>query len=382
MTLRRKESEKMVRAIECTGKNELSLSEYPLPETEPGCVLLKVLACGVCGTDLHGIAGKREIAYPFIPGHEMTAVVEAVGDGAGETIKLFGADRLEKGLFVTINPRITCGHCFFCKEMPSQPQKCLNAKTATSVGSKEPPHLFGGFAEYFYALPGSELIALPKGLDAVTGTLVEPFSCAVGLVDRHRRSADTVAGSGFEITDPVVVYGAGAIGILMMAAFKSAGAQTIIAVDIDTSRLVLATEFGASHCINSNNMSAEERISEIRGITDGLGAGIIVEACGVPSLIGEGVHSLRRGGKLYEVGHLLKTEDACVDPFYICRNEIEILGNYAYPSSNTMRFAAELLSRGSFPYEKLVRAIPFGQGADAIINNKLGNAIKPVLVME
>jgi len=261
--------------------------------------------------------------------------------------------------------------------MPDHPQKCLNARTATSVGSAKPPHLTGGFAEYYYALPGSELIALPKGLDAVTGALVEPFSCAVGLVDRHRQNS-----SKSDITEPVVVYGAGAIGILMMAAFSSAGARTIIAADIDTDRLELAKEFGASHVIDSGATNAEERISRIREITDGLGAGIVVEACGVPSLIGEGVYALRRGGKLYEVGHLLKTENACIDPFYICRNEIEILGNYAYPSSNTMKDAAELLSRGQFPYEKLIRGIPFKEGVDAIMNKKLGKAIKPVLVME
>jgi len=353
-----------------------------MPETGPGCVLLKILACGVCGTDLHGVAGKRDVGYPFIPGHEMTAVVDSVGKDADKTIKLFGADRLEKGTFVTVNPRIVCGHCFFCKEMPTHPQKCLNAMTATSMGSKNPPYLTGGFSEYFYALPGAELVALPKDLDPVTGALVEPFSCAVGLVDRHRQSLSSIAGSGFEITEPVAVYGAGAIGILMIAAFRTAGARTIIAVDIDASRLELSREFGASHTIDSTKMTSEERVSRIRGISGGIGAGIVVEACGVPSLIGEGVYALRRGGKLYEVGHLLKTEDACVDPFYICRNEIEILGNYAYPSSNTMRFAAELLSRAQFPYEKLVHAIPFEQGADAIINNSLGKAIKPVLVME
>ena len=371
----------MVRALECTGANELHLHEFPMPDIEPGCVLLKILACGVCGTDLHGIAGKRDVGYPFIPGHEMAAVVDSIGKDADKTIKLFGADRLEKGSFVTVNPRIVCGHCFFCKEMPSQPQKCLKAKTATSMGSKNPPHLTGGFSEYFYAFPGAELIALPKDLDPVTGALVEPFSCAVGLVDRHRQS-QSVAGSGFEITEPVVVYGAGAIGILMIAAFRTEGARTIIAIDIDASRLELSKEFGASHTIDSTKMSSEERIARIREISDGIGAGIAVEACGVPSLIGEGVYALRRGGKLYEVGHLFKTEEACVDPFYICRNEIEILGNYAYPSSNTMRFAAELLSRALFPYEKLVHAISIAEGADAIINNRLGKAIKPVLVME
>jgi len=372
----------MIKAIECTGINKLTVTEYPHPETEQGCVLIKILSCGICGTDLHGIAGMREIRYPFIPGHEMTAVIESVGENADKAIKLFGADKLEKGLFVTINPRIVCGHCFFCMEMPSHPQKCLNAKTATSVGSANPPHLFGGFAEYFYALPGSELIALPDGLDTVTGALVEPFSCAVGLVDRYSQSFSPIAGNGFEITEPVVVYGAGAIGILMIAAFSIAGANTIIAVDINKDRLELAKEFGASHSFDAGNTTEEERISGVKEITDGLGAGIAVEACGVPSLIGEGVYSLRRGGKLYEVGHLLKTENAAIDPFYVCRNEIEILGNYAYPSSNTMRFAAELLARGRFPYEKLVYGIPFEECVDAILNKKLGNAVKPVMVME
>ena len=372
----------MPKAIECSGKNELCLKDFPKPQAEHGCVLLKVLSCGVCGTDLHGIEGKREIGYPFIPGHELVAVIDQIGDGAGKSIKLIGADKLEKGMRVTINPRITCGDCFFCKEMPGHPQKCLNAKTATSMGSAAPPFFFGGFAEYFYALPGSELIALPENLDIRTGALVEPFSCAVGLVDRHRQSFSHIAGNGFEITEPVAVYGAGAIGILMMNAFKIAGAKTIIAIDIDAERLELAKEFGATHCIDSQNKTSGEKIALIREMTNGIGAGIVVEACGVPELIGEGVYALRRGGRLYEVGHLLKTEPAYIDPYTVCRNEIEILGNYAYPSSNTMRFAAELLARNDFPYEKLVSEIPFEKGADTIKNKKLGKAVKPVIVMK
>ena len=371
-----------VKALECTGKGTVVMRSFDMPDVEPGCVLLKVLSCGICGTDLHGIDGKRQVKYPFIPGHEMVAIIDKIGEGADKTIKIFGADQMKADMHVTINPRIVCGKCFFCKEMPGDPQKCLHAVTATSIGSKTKPHLFGGFAEYFYVLPGSELIALGEDINPVFGALVEPFSCAVGLVDRHRKYYSAVAGNGFEIREPVVVYGTGAIGMLMIAAFHLAGAKTIIAVDINQGRLELAGEFGATHSLNAADCKEEERIFSVKKITGGIGAGIAVESCGVPSYINEGVLSLRRGGKLYEVGHLLNAGMAAVDPYVVCRNEIEILGNYAYPSSNTMKFAAELLARRDLPYEKLVCSIPFKNAADAILNKKFGQAIKPVLVME
>lgn len=370
-----------VKALECIGKGTVAMKEFELPKVEKGCVLLKILSCGICGTDLHGIEGKRPVQYPFIPGHEIVAVIEEIGDGADRTIKLFGAPTLEAGMRVTINPRIVCGKCFFCMEMPGDPQKCLHAVTATSIGSKDAPHLFGGFAEYFYVLPGSELIALKDDIDPVFGALVEPFSCGVGLVDRHSRYTSMIAGNGVEIREPMVVYGVGAIGMLMIAAFSLAGAKTIVAVDNQQSRLELAREFGATSVINAADRSQEERIAEIKGIKNGIGAGIAVESCGVPSYINEGVLSLRRGGRLYEVGHLLNAGMAEVDPYVICRNEIEVLGNYAYPSSNTMKFAAELLSRRDLPYEKLVHPVPFKNAVDVILNRKLGNAVKPVFVM-
>jgi threonine dehydrogenase-like Zn-dependent dehydrogenase len=370
-----------VKALECSGKGEVQMRTFELPKAEKGCVLLKILSCGICGTDLHGIEGKRAVQYPFIPGHEIVAVIDQVGEGADRTIKIFGASSMKVGMRVTINPRIVCGKCFFCMEMPGAPQKCLHAVTATSIGSKDAPHLFGGFAEYFYVLPGSELIALKDDIDPVFGVLVEPFSCGVGLVDRHRKYASPLSGNGVEIREPVVVYGAGAIGMLMIAAFSLAGAKTIVAVDSQQNRLELAREFGATFVINAADLSGQERIAEVRRITNGIGAGIAVESCGVPSYINEGVLSLRRGGRLYEVGHLLNAGMAEVDPYVICRNEIEVLGNYAYPSSNTMKIAAELLSRRDLPYEKLVHPVPFENAVDVILNRKFGNAVKPVFVM-
>ncbi|MEG0693367.1 MAG: alcohol dehydrogenase catalytic domain-containing protein, partial [Oscillospiraceae bacterium] len=266
-----------VKALECIGKKQIIMSEFEKPKVEYGCMLLKILSCGICGTDLHGIEGKRDVAYPFIPGHEIVAVVEEIGKNAEKTIKVFGADKLKTGMKVTINPRIVCNHCFFCKEMPQDPQKCLNALTATSIGSDKPPHIFGGFAEYLYVLPGSEIIAIDQKTDILIGALIEPFSCGIGLVDRHKRFYNAISGNGFQIVEPVVVYGTGAIGMLMIAAFKTAGAENIIAVDTSEERLQLSREFGANHTINVSETDSAYRTKQIRKITE-IGAGIAVES--------------------------------------------------------------------------------------------------------
>ncbi len=255
---------------------------------------------------------------------------------------------------------------------------CLNAITATSIGSSKYPHLFGGWAEYMYVQPGSEIIKLPESLSDGLAALIEPYSCAVGCVDQYKREHDWMSGDAFSINETVVIYGVGAIGMLMLAGFYLAGAKQIVVIDIDQEKLDLAKEFGASYAINVSSTTSNERISKIKTLTNGLGAGVVIEACGVPETITEGINTLRRGGQFFEIGHLLNAGMTEIDPYYICRNEIKILGHYAYPSSRSMLHAAKLLDEHKLPYEKLVKFFDLNQYRDVIFNKKTDNAVKAV----
>jgi len=354
------------------------LAEFPFPSLADDAVLLENLYCGICGTDVHGIEGKRSIRFPIIPGHELVSKVAEIGHRAPETIKVFGAGRLAEGDLVTINPRIVCGECYYCRSLPGRPELCMGARTYnSSIRSDEPPHLFGGWAEYIYILPRSELVKLPDGIDPETAVLTEPLACSVGMLDRYRRDHDWVTGDAFAVNRSVVVFGAGAIGLLAAACFHLSGATRIIAVDVVPERLELAKRFGVEITIDAASTTREERVALVRDACEGLGPEIVVEACGVPETIGEGVEMLRRGGKLFELGHLVRTGPASIDPLLVCRNEIEILGNYAYRSSNCLACAARILAEGKLPYRELVKSFPMKDYREVLFGGRAAEAVKP-----
>jgi len=369
-------------ALQCTGVNKLELTKFEKPEPANDSVLLKIKLSGICGTDIHGIEGKRSVKFPFIPGHEIVAFVDSFGKDYNKFIKIINGSEINIGDRVTINPRIVCGKCYYCTNFPMNQEMCINSITATSIGSSTYPYLFGGWAEYIYMLPGSEIIKLPDGLSDKNATLIEPYTCAVGCVDRFRSINKKTAGDAFEINDAVVIYGVGAIGMLMVAGFHLAGAKNIIAIDTINEKLALAKEFGATHTINVSDTGKDERIKIIKELTEGLGAGVVIESCGIPEMINEGISVLKRRGILFEIGHLLDAGEAGINPYILCRNEIQILGHYAYPSSQSMLYAARLLERGGLPYEKLLKFFRLDQFKEVIFDKKTGNAIKPAFLID
>jgi L-iditol 2-dehydrogenase len=370
-----------VKALQAVGINKLELTTFPRPEVQEQAVLIKILHCGVCGTDLHGIQGKRSIKFPIIPGHELVGVVGEIGSRALEVIKVYGGD-LNAGDLVTINPRIICGKCYYCQNLPQRPEMCVGARTYNStIRSDEPPHLFGGWAEYIYMLPGSEIIKLPPDIDHETASLAEPFACAVGMLDRYQKTHTYVCGDGFAVDREVVVFGVGAIGMCAAAAFHLAGARRIVAIDPIEKKLALARNFGATDVINSGVTTAEERIRRVKELSGGLGASIVVESCGVPSCIGEGIRMLRRGGTFFEMGHLVKTAPAEIDPLKVCRDELEIFGNYAYPSSQCLAYAAKLLKENKLPYKKLLKSFFLEDFPGVIFGDKARGVVKAVFSM-
>ena len=345
-----------VKALQAVGVNQVELTEFPTPEVAEDGILLENLYCGICGTDLHGIQGKRTVKFPIIPGHELVSRVAEIGPKALETTKVFGGDDLNVGDIVTINPRILCGKCYYCKNLPSKPQLCMGAKTYnSSITSNKAPYLFGGWSEYMYILPNSEIVKLPEGIGLQVAALAEPLACSVGLLDRYRNSHEWITGDAFGINADVVVFGAGAIGLLAVACFHLLGARSIMVIDAVPEKLILAKEFGATITVDVTSTTADERIAKAKEAFESLGPHIVVEACGVPETLGEGVQMLRRGGKLFEMGHLLQAEPAAVSANLICRNELELIGNYAYPSSHCLAYAARILMEGKLPYHKLLR---------------------------
>ena len=160
-------------------------------------------------------------------------------------------------------------------------------------------------------------------------------------------------GAGYGIGKRVAVLGAGPIGLLVAAALRYTGAGLIISTDIVESRLNMAKKMGADVTINVGETTLKERVEQVQELTDGVGADIVIECAGIPSVFAEAIALVRRGGKVIEVGHYCDSGEVSVNPHVICRKDIDILAVWSYPQIQ-FATALEFLRRTKAPLEELV----------------------------
>ena len=216
-------------ALLLTAPSRLELVDFPVPQPADDEVLIRVRACGICGSDIHGWDGSTGRRLPpLIMGHEAAGEVVSVGR---ETAGWHAGDR------VTFDSTISCGHCSFCQVGQ------VNLCEARRVVGVSPPEYkqHGAFAE-FIALPHRILYRLPANVAYEQAAMIEPVSIAVHAVRRVKIAPG----------DTAVVVGAGMIGLLVIQALRWAGARQIVAVDLELKRLALARELGATHTLQSN----------------------------------------------------------------------------------------------------------------------------------
>jgi L-iditol 2-dehydrogenase len=226
------------------------LGEFPIPEPEPGAVLVRNELSGICGTDKHtyegyvsqytGAAKPSSTPFPIIQGHENVGVVEAIGG----QVRDFDGVELAVGDRVVVSPNLVCGYCFACThDLPYT--LCENIRDyGNTISAAQPPHLFGGWAQYLYALPGSKIFRVPDGLPSEVAVLAEIFAVTIGL-DRAKQIG-SYPSDGFQMDDTVVVFGTGPLGLCHVAKARLLGAGTIVAVDLSASRLEFARRMGAT----------------------------------------------------------------------------------------------------------------------------------------
>src|SRR5580692_8121278 len=239
---------KGVLAVTLVEPGHYEIREYPLPEPAAGCVLVKMELSGICGTDKHTFQGYttqyggRKLEFPIIQGHENVGTIAAIG-GNGE-YKDFEGVPLRVGDRVVVGSNVCCGECYYCRH--DFPYYCCEKTTdyGNNLSAKNPPHLFGGWAQYMYVVPGS---------------------------------------------------------FLMKA--RMLGAGTIIAVDKSEYRLNFAKRLGADAVINAGSTSKAERLQVVKDLTHGRGADMVIECAGVPEAVPEALEMLRVGGLLVEAGN-------------------------------------------------------------------------------
>lgn len=325
-----------MKALLLTAPSKLELVDFPEPQPAPDEVLVRIRACGICGSDIHGwdgSSGRRN--PPLIMGHEASGEIVATGP---RVTSWRAGDR------VTFDSMISCGACRFCRE--GQTNLCENRRVVGVSPAEYKQH--GAFAERL-AIPARILYRLPDALPFEHAAMVEPVSIAIHAIRRTQITPQTTA----------VVVGSGMIGLLVVQALRWAGAKQIIAIDLADNRLALARQLGATHTINSGKGDAA---AEVMRLTDGLGADVSFEVVGYTPTLNLAINVLKRGGACVLVGNLSpKTQDFPMQA--VVTKELSLLGSCAstgvdYP------LCLDLIARGVIDVKPMIEAVaPLAEGA-------------------
>ncbi|MCS0634933.1 zinc-dependent alcohol dehydrogenase family protein [Streptomyces sp. LP05-1] len=294
-----------MRAVSVTGPGRFTVTDLPDPVPEPGEVLVDVISCGLCGTDMHILGGELpSVTYPLVPGHELTGRVVALGPGVtGPAV----------GTRVAVDPNLPCGACHYCRI--GRGNLCENY---TAVGVTRD----GGFAE-LVAVPARCAHPLPDGLSDAAAGLVEPLSCAVHGLNRLPRRPG----------EHYLIYGAGTMGLMMAALVRHAGAASVSVTDPNQDRLAFAATLG---------IDATAPDAGAFGRPEGFE--VVIDATGVVAAIEDGLGRVRRGGTFLQFGVADPHATVAVSPYAVYRDEIDIIGSMAVHHS--FQPAIDLLASG------------------------------------
>jgi L-iditol 2-dehydrogenase len=316
-----------MKALVLSAYNQLDLLETSEPEPRHDELLIRVVACGICGSDVHGYDGStgRRIP-PIIMGHEAAGFVESVGSDVSS---------FRSGDRVTFDSTVFCGKCFYCCR--GQANLCDDREI---IGVSTPDfRRMGAFAEYV-TVPARVAYHLPDNLSFVHAALVEAVSVAV-----HAVSLTPIA-----LDDTIVVVGAGMIGLLTLQAARLAGAGRIIVLDIDDSRLEMARSMGATHTVNPRRSGTVE---DLRTLTDGRGAAAAFECVGASTTVKLALDGVRKGGAVTLVGNITPTIDLGLQS--VVTRQIRLQGSCA--SAGEYPACMALMSREAIKVEPLISAV-------------------------
>ncbi|MEG3603362.1 MAG: galactitol-1-phosphate 5-dehydrogenase [Verrucomicrobiota bacterium] len=315
-----------MKSLVLTEPKVLRIQESPTPDLAADEALIRVKACGICGSDVHGYDGSsgRRIP-PLIMGHEAAGVIE----GMGAKVEGFSlGDR------VTFDSTVYCGECEYCLE--GKVNLC-DRRMVLGVSCGE-YRRHGAFAEYV-AVPSRILYKLPPNLPFEHAAMIEAVSVAVHAVGRVK----------FQPGDASVVVGAGMIGLLLVQAARAAGCDRVIAVDLDKDRLKLAKELGATQSINPLE---SDTIETILGATAGQGARVSFEVVGSTPTVETAIQATRKGGAVVLVGNLAPQVEFPLQS--VVTREITLFGSCA--SAGEYPKCIELMDKGAIKVSPLISA--------------------------
>jgi L-iditol 2-dehydrogenase len=307
--------------------SHLEITDLPLPAVGPGEVLVRVEACGICGSDVHGFDGStgRRIP-PIVMGHEAAGTVETVGEGV---------TKYKKGDRVTFDSTVYCGECQYCKR--GQINLCDNRQViGVSCGDYR---RHGAFAEYV-VVPEQIMYPLPKDFSFNEAAMLEAVSVAL-----HGVKVSQVAGG-----ETALVIGAGMIGLLTLQAARAAGCARVFIADVDETRLNLAKQVGADETLHC---SGAELVAEVMRLTGGNGVDIALEAVGRNETVTGAINCTRKGGTVTLIGNIMPEVTLPLQKVVV--KQLRLQGSCA--SSGEYPEAIELIANGTIQVKPLITAV-------------------------
>ncbi|HEY7304132.1 MAG TPA: galactitol-1-phosphate 5-dehydrogenase [Bryobacteraceae bacterium] len=322
-----------MKALLLSEYGRLETIEVPIPRPGPEEVLIRVAACGICGSDVHGYDGSsgRRIP-PIIMGHEAAGTIAAAGPG--------GSD-LREGQPVTFDSTIYCGECEYCRR--GEVNLCERRQV---LGVSTPEYRReGAFAQYV-AVPNRVVHKLPENIAFAEAAMIEPLAVAVHAVSL----------SNLRKGDAALVIGAGMIGLLVLQALKQAGCLQVFVSDIDDTRLEMARDLGAAATINAKT---SDTVAEVKRLTAGSGVDVALEAVGSTPTVRTAVESVRKGGTVTLIGNIAPTVEIPLQA--VVSRQIRLQGSAA--SSGEYPRCIEMLANGAVNVKPLISVIaPLEEG--------------------
>ena len=345
-----------MKALLLTAPSSLTLTDLETPEPDAGEVRVRIAACGICGSDVHGYTGStgRRIP-PLVMGHEAAGIIDAVGRNvSGQMI----------GQRVALDSTVFCGECEFCcngKENLCTHRQVLGV-------SCDAYRRQGCFAEYAI-VPERCVYPLPDQMGFVAASLLEPLTIGLQAVR---------LGNASPATRSAVVIGAGTIGLAIIVALKSYGVQRVAAVDLDVSRLNEARELGADAVFEADQITAKQLAEWGASSADTDGADLVLEAVGAAASVETAIHAVTRGGTVVLVGNVSPVVELPLQT--VVTRQIRLQGSCA--SAGCYPEAIELAASGAVDLSRFVsRVAPLEDGIDWFerLHNREPGVLKVVL---